>query len=90
MLLAVYSTNLKYLNHFLCYLWMQFLAGMAEKIVQGIEAAESDLSKEKEQKNQEEVSHYLLVCTLPRGMTLALLLVPLPGILAYVLYCAYL
>ena len=29
---------------------------MAEKIVQGIEAAESDLSKEKEQKNQEEVS----------------------------------
>lgn len=34
---------------------LQFLAGMAEKIVQGIEAAESDLSKEKEQKTQEEV-----------------------------------
>ena len=34
---------------------LQFLAGMAEKIVQGIEAAESDLSKEKEKKSQEEV-----------------------------------
>ena len=29
---------------------------MAEKIVQGIEVAESDLSKEKEQQNQEEAS----------------------------------
>ena len=29
---------------------------MAEKIVQGIEVAESDLSKEKEQKDQEEAS----------------------------------
>lgn len=32
----------------------KFLAGMAEKIVQGIVAAESDLSKEKEKKSQEE------------------------------------
>ena len=37
------------------YFQLQFLAGMAEKIVQGIEAAESDLSKEKEKKSQEEV-----------------------------------
>ena len=36
-------------------LQLQFLAGMSEKIVQGIEAAESDLSKEKEKKSHEEV-----------------------------------
>lgn len=38
---------------------IQFLAGMAEKIVQGIETAESDLSKEKDQRSQEEASHQL-------------------------------
>ena len=41
------------------YFHPQFLEGMAEKIVQGIEAAETDLSKEKEQKSQEEVGPWL-------------------------------
>ena len=33
----------------------QFLEGMSEKIIQGIQNAQSDLHKEKEQKEQEEV-----------------------------------
>ena len=44
-------------------LQLQFLAGMSEKIVQGIEAAESDLSKEKEKKNQEEVGGPIIYST---------------------------
>lgn len=44
-----------YVKAWIVYFQLQFLAGMAEKIVQGIEAAESDLSKEKEKKSQEEV-----------------------------------
>ena len=39
-------------------LWYQFLEGMSEKIKKGIEAAESDLNKEKEQREQEEVSYW--------------------------------
>ena len=35
---------------------MQFLKGMSEKIKQGIEAAQTDLVKEKALKEQEEVS----------------------------------
>jgi hypothetical protein len=36
---------------------------MSEKIVQGIEAAESDLSKEKEKKNNEEVGSSVIYYT---------------------------
>ena len=36
-------------------LYAQFIEGMSEKIRKGIEAAETDLSKEKEKKQQEEV-----------------------------------
>ena len=46
-------------NDVMCTINFQFLAGMAAKIVQGIEVAESDLSKEKEQKHQEEASRCL-------------------------------
>ena len=34
---------------------LQFLEGMSEKIKKGIEAAQTDIIKEKEQKEQEEV-----------------------------------
>ena len=44
-------------------LQLQFLAGMSEKIVQGIETAESDLSKEKEKKSQEEVGGPIIYST---------------------------
>lgn len=37
----------------------QILEGMSEKIRMGIEAAQTDLSKEKEKKQQEEVNHFL-------------------------------
>ena len=35
--------------------YIQFLEGMSEKIIQGIQSAQSDIHKEKEQKEQEEV-----------------------------------
>ena len=39
---------------------LQFLEGMSEKIKKGIEAAQTDLIKEKEQKEQEEVCGWYL------------------------------
>ena len=39
----------------LCATFLQFLKGMSEKIKQGIEAAQTDLVKEKALKEQEEV-----------------------------------
>jgi len=42
----------------------QFLEGMSEKIRMGIETAETDLSKEKEKKQQEEVRAFCINLTL--------------------------
>lgn len=44
--------------------FVQFLEGMSEKIKKGIEAAQTDLIKEKEQKAQEEVciARHILYC----------------------------
>lgn len=39
-----------------CGYALQFLEGMSEKIKKGIEAAQTDIIKEKEQKEQEEVN----------------------------------
>lgn len=45
------------MEHAVCY--AQYLKGISEQIVKGIEAAKTDLSKEKEKKDLEEVlSHY--------------------------------
>jgi len=53
-----------YLHDLFTLNFAQFLEGMSEKIRMGIETAETDLSKEKEKKQQEEVRIFCINLTL--------------------------